>query len=288
MPLRKWGLSACAVVLASAGFAHAGEQVELGLVNTSVGLKPTSTKNKLKLITDPAVQPTASSTGNPADYIPVEGMLNNYFDPTKFSLDTSPSTGTFSTDGSTAAGIAPYEVLGFEVQTIDGGLINVQDNGLGGDTITKVTSGPLDPTNGPVGGGESGNVYDIHFKIVNNEIASTPPLTSDQDQNFYQLFLTQLTNSSDPGYYSAFATNFADDPADSSFVTFAPSTAASGLGLPNVTVNSPYINPASVPEASTACFLGLAGLTLFARHRRAKRESRAMELLQSQTPPAQE
>jgi hypothetical protein len=286
MPLRKWGLSACAILLASAGFAHAGEQVELGLVNTSVGLKPTSTKNKLKLITDPAVTPTLASTGNPSDYIPVEGLLNNYFNPTLFQLDTSPNTGTFSTDGSTAAGIAPYEVLGFEVQTIDGGLINVQDNGLGGDTITPVTSGPLDPTNGPVGGGENGYVYDIHFKIVNNEISSNPPLTSDQDQDFYQLFLTQITNSSDPGYYSAFATNFPGDPGDSSFVTFAPAPGMTGLA--DVTVVSPDINGASVPEASTACFLGLAGLTLFARHRRAKRESRAMELSQSQTPPAQE
>lgn len=270
MLFRKWGILACAFTLASAGWASAGEQKELGLVDTSIGLKPTSTKNKLELITDPVL--TSAGVGlSPSDYIPVEGLLDNHFDPTEYQLDTSPNTGTFSTDGSTVAGIAPYEVLGFEVQTVDGGLINVQDNGEGGDSITNVTSGTFDPGGGPVGGGETGNVYDIHFKIVNNEESTNPPLTSDQDQDFYQLFLTQIGNNP-PGDDTVFTT------ADS-FVTFTESPGAvnNGVDAPTETVTFAQIQGAVLPEVSTAGFLGLAGMTFLMRRRRAKRERLAQD-----------
>jgi hypothetical protein len=276
MPLRKWGIFACTIVLAAGAFARAGEQKELGLVDTSIGLKPTSTKKKLALITDPVLK-SADPGLSPSDYIPVEGLLDNHFDPTEFQLDTSPATGTFSTDGSTVAGIAPYEVLGFEVQTIDGGLINVQDNGQGGDAVTQVTSGSFDPSGGPVGGGETGNVYDIHFKIVNNEESTNPPLTSDQDQDFYQLFLTQIGTDL-PGDDTVFTT-------PDSFVTFAesPAATADGVDAPPETVTFGQIQGAVIPEASTAAFLGLAGTTLLMRRRRAKRE----RLAEQATSPTQ-
>jgi len=275
MPFRKWGILACAVVLAAGACARAGEQKELGLVDTSIGLKPTSTKNKLALITDPVLT-SADAPLSPSDYIPVEGLLDNHFDPTEFQLDTSPNTGTYSTDGSTVAGIAPYEVLGFEVQTVDGGLINVQDNGMGGDSVTNVTSGTLDPGGGPVGGGETGNVYDIHFKIVNNEESTNPPLTSDQDQDFYQLFLTQIGDNP-PGDDTVFTTT-------DSFVTFAESPGATqdGIDAPPETVTFAQIQGAVLPEASTAAFLGLAGMTLFMRRRRAKKNHLAQ---QATSPP---
>jgi hypothetical protein len=272
------------------GFTLGAQQVALKLVNTSVGLKPTSTKNKDALITDPSLAiPALSAVGGvPADYIPVEGQLNNHFNPSYFQLDTDPATGTFGL-GSTAMGVLPFQVLGFEAQTVDGGLIDVQDNGTGGSTVTDITNanqpeGTTAPNGdplGPVGGGETGNVFDIHFKIINDE--QSLALSSDQDQDFYQLFLTQ-TGDNAPSDETTFVT-------PDSYVTFSPidSSTVVPLGLQSFTVQNGVdggvINGSVVPEVSSAGFLAVGGLTLFLRRRRAKKQTKVAASVDSSTPP---
>ena len=281
MPFRRWGLLACALLLASPCLALGAQQVALGFVNTSTGVKPTSTKNKDALITDPSLSFVEGST--PMDFFPAEGLLNTHFDPTQYQLYVDPNVGTFSL-GTTVQGAFPYQVLGFEVQTSDGGLIDVQDNGNNGDTYSQITSGPLDPTDGAVGGTETGNVYDIHFKIINDEQSSA--LSSDQDQNFYQLFLTRI-GANPPGDDSTFPTTFANDPADTSFVTFDPEEGTTGLSDFTVIngVDGGVINGSVVPEVSSAGFLAIGGLTLFLRRRKAKKQGEAAVSLISPTPP---
>ena len=236
----------------------AAQQVALGLVNTSVDVRPTSTKNKYKLETDPALQASPAAPADPSQYIPYEGELNNHFDPTQFELATDPNTGTFAL-GASVAGEGPFQVVGFYVQTVDGGLVDVQDNGKGGESVTELTSGPLDPTDGPVGGGESGNVYDIHFKIISQDRSQV--LSSDQDQNFYELFLNQIGNNP-PGYDTTF-------PNQDSFIDFTPIDPNSGL--PDETVGPAGIIASATPEVSSAGFLAVGGLAIFFRRRRAKK-----------------
>lgn len=281
MSFCRWGSLACAIMLlASQGVAPAAEQVELGKVSTSVGVAPTSAANKFKLITDPVVTGNDEEGADPSDYIPTEGYLNSHFDTSQFTLNTDPNTGKFSL-ASTVMGVLPFQVLGFEVQTVDGGLIDVQDNGEGGDTYSDITNGPLDPTDGPVGGAPNGNVYDIHFKIINDEQGSAMP--SNMDQDFYALFLTQIGNDPYQGDDTTFVNNFPGDSADTSSVTFNPINPASGL--PTITVFPPDINNSVVPEVSTASFLAMGGIAAFMRRRRGR--NNALPVAEPQTPPNQ-
>jgi hypothetical protein len=276
MQMTKWGYLSVGLALAlSPCAAHAAQQVSIGKVNTSVGVKPTSAKNKFILETDPAFSPGAVVPGGtPADYIPTEGLLNNFFDPTQFQLATDPSTGTFAL-GASVAGEGAYQVVGFEVQTVDGGLVDVQDNGQGGENVTNDTSSPLDPSGGPVGGGETGNVYDIHFKIISQDRALAQP--SSVDQNFYELFL--IGNNPTINDETTFVT-------PDSYITFSPIDPTDS-DLSSFTVDAPNIAPSVVPEVSTAGFLAVGGASLFLRRRKAKTQSQAQAPSASSTPPDQ-
>jgi len=283
MSFRNRALLSCALMLAWPCFALAAQQVILGKVNTSVGLKNTAA-NQFKLITDPVLTPSEESGPQPSDYIPVEGYLDSHFDPAQFELNNDPTTGMPSL-GSSVMGVLPYQVLGFEVQTVDGGLVDVQDNGEGGSSVTDITNtnqpeGTTAPNGnplGPVGGGDTGNVFDIHFNIITDEEGTA--LTSDQDQDFYQLFLTQIGNNL-PGDDTTFAT-------PDSFVTFDPVDGPSGAGLSPITVTFPNIAPSVVPEVSSAGFIAFGGVALFLRRRRAKKESQALATQSSSAPPDQ-
>jgi hypothetical protein len=282
MSLRKWGLLSCAMMLALPGFSMAAQQLVLGLVNTSVGVKATSTKNKFRLETDPTLTGSSVAVDNPADLIPTEGLLNNSFDTSQFTLVTDPNTGTYGL-GASVQGVAPYEVLGFDVQTVDGGVIDVTDNGIGGSTVAPDTTlGDEGVTKGPdgaapaVGGGETGNVFDIHFKIVSDE--NTPPtqaLPSNEDQVFYNLFL----NQSGDNPLGSIDTTFSDP---TSYVTFAPMTGVVGETPETVTFPN-IISSSTVPEVSSAGFLGFVGLTLILRRRKAAKELQSLKLVPSQT-----
>src|SRR5450432_2497213 len=116
------GIASAASIFGLAPLARGALQVALHEVNTSVGLLPTSTANKWKLQTDPAiVDPVLSS------YIPVNGSLCNSFDPTKFKLAVNPLSLTYAL-GDTVEGLGAYQVTQFDVETKNGGLVDVKQD----------------------------------------------------------------------------------------------------------------------------------------------------------------
>ncbi len=97
--------SAIAATIFCLGFAsaaHAALEKELHEVNTSVGLLPNSATNDWKLETDPCMSilpgttPDYVSTFDLSTAIPIEGMLDASFDPTKFQLALDPTTNNFA------------------------------------------------------------------------------------------------------------------------------------------------------------------------------------------------
>jgi hypothetical protein len=241
--------SACALIALAPCLAFGLEAKDTGHAQTSISAKNTILQ-AWKVTVDPEVDSTDSS-----QYIPVDGELDTHFDTSQFTLNTDPSTGTFGV-GSSVAGENPYQVLGFEVQTVDGGLYNVQANtATGGSTVTQDTSSGLDPSDGPVGGGLTGNIYDIHFQLIPDERAEAQP--ANIDQNFYSLFLTAIGNDP-PGLDSTFLT-----PED--YVTLTPIDP--GSGLENQTIPFSEIETASTPEVSSAGFLAVGALVLLARRK---------------------
>ena len=247
------------------GISLGAAETALHLVNTSVGVVPNGTaRNKFKLQTDPQVITGPASAPDPtvSQYIPVEGMLNNHYDTTQFNLSTNLSTGTF-TLGDSVAGLGAYQVVGFKVQTVEGGLIDVEDNGLGGDSYTEDTDGvaPNGDPLGAVGGGYTGNVFDIHFKLIDDR--KSMALSADQDQLFYQLFLDQIGNDP-PGLDSTFST-------PDSFITVAPSDLGSTLQpytIPGFLINNSY-----TPEVSSMSLLAFTGIGMLTRRRKASTEA---------------
>jgi hypothetical protein len=253
MLLKKWGLLLCGIVLFLPNLVRAAEQKALGLVDTSTNIKPTSSKNKFILITDPTL--AASPTGNdPTQLIPTNGSLSDYFDPTQFTLATDPSTGTFDLGGS-VAGYSPFHVSSFTVQSLYGSL-TVSDNGEGGDNYS--TSGEFDSSQ------LTGYVTHIDFYLPADSASQAQ--TSDQDQNFYQIYLDGLTPNSADGYAMTEALS-------GDFVTFGPSTGSTGQTSETVTFGN--IVPSAVPEVSSAGFLAFVGVTLFLRRRREQLGERA-------------
>jgi hypothetical protein len=245
------------------GGADAALQVALGEVNTSVDVKPTTTKNKWKLETDPSI---ASPLAGPDldDYIPVAGSLCDSYDPTEFQLAINPNTGTYGL-GYTVQGEGPFEVTGFDVQTNDGGFIDVRENPTPGgpDIVTLL---------GNTGGGESGNILNIMYQVIPDRTDEVAP--ADTDQLFYQVNLTQIQDTDDavtpddgtfnPGIVTAFGNV-------NSFLTISTTNPNSG-GNPSYTTDfsatggpggGPNFFPSSnVPEPTTAVvgIIGIAGL----------------------------
>jgi hypothetical protein len=244
--------------LASAPIGHAAIQVKLHEVNTSVGLKPTSSLNVWKLETDPTV--TSSDGTDLSIYIPSEGMLDNSFDPTKFQLALNPFTDNFSLSY-TVQGLGAFQVDAFDVQMSGGGYIGVQ----------------MDPTNpnnsiitdiGDVSGHETGIVSGIFFTLVPSAVNQALP--ADQDQLFFQLNLIPINPGPnfDPGMGTVF-------PDPTSFLKIIPADPTDTTDPPIITYNDPpngeYINPSSsVPEPllTSFAFASAAGILALRRPRR--------------------
>ena len=249
------GLALCLSFCFLPQTTRAALQVTLGEVNTSVGLKPTTTKNKWALQTDPA-----SDNPDLSQDIPMEGMLNNSFDPTKFTLDMDPFANPLTTPpnaityglGFTVMGLGAYQVVGFEVETVGGGDISVQQN---------PTFGQPDLVTGNIGGTPDGNILDIHFKLVPSMRNLALPAT--EDQLFYQINLTQIPTieNFDPGV----ATTFTNP---DSFLMIGPADPSAPPGGNLMTGPSGINGSSSVPEPTTLALLTLGSLTAASRRRR--------------------
>jgi PEP-CTERM motif len=239
-------------------------QVELGEVNTSVGLAPTTTKNKWALQTDPAINNDTTTGPDLSQDIPMEGMLNNSFDPTKFTLDLdpfpnpttvppAPAPGAITYGlGFTVMGLGAYQVVGFEVETVGGGLISVQQN---------PTFGQPDVVTGDIGGTPDGNILDIHFKLVPSMRNLALPAT--EDQLFYQINLTQIPT--DPNFDPGVATTFVNN---DSFLMIGPSDPSAPPGQNIMTGPSGINGSSNVPEPTSLSLLGLGAISLVTRRRR--------------------
>jgi PEP-CTERM motif len=264
------GLAVLALGFAFTYDAQAALQVTLGEVNTSVGVKPTSTKNKWALQTDPEIN--ASSAGpNLDDYIPFQGSLCDSYDPTKFQLDTNPTTGQYDL-GDTVQGMGPYEVFGFDVLMNGGGVVDVHANPLGGPDLINLI--------GNTTGGEAGEVLNIQYELIPDRTNQAAPV--DTDQFFYQINLTQiqdvtpddgvspLASAFDPGVVTAFGNV-------NSFLTINTTNPNSG-GLPSYTTTfsatgfngGPNFIPSTnaVPEPTTLSLLAIGILSLATRRNR--------------------
>jgi hypothetical protein len=260
MLMRKWGLVACGFSLALPCLALptlslGAAETALHKANTSVGVKNTAA-NQWKLETDPSVVTPDPTVGN---YYISGGVLNNHYDPSQFALNTDVgtfTTGTFSVGGSvfTDPSNPYYQVTSFKVQTVEGGTIDVTDNG-GGSTATADTS------TGPVGGGYTGNVLDITFNIISGGEYYVPP--ANVDQNFYELNLTQI-GSNPPGYDTTYT-----DP--NSVIDVSPFPAYVGQpGYGSYSIPFQDINPSATPEVSSASLLAIGGFALLIGRRKAK------------------
>ncbi|MDP9172459.1 MAG: PEP-CTERM sorting domain-containing protein [Planctomycetota bacterium] len=255
---KKLGLAGALACLGWLPKAQAALQVALHHANTSVGILPTSTLNKWKLQTDPAIPDQ-----NVADYIPVAGSLCNSYDPTKFKLAVNPITGNYAL-GDTAVGLGPFEVTSFDVQTKNGGLIDVK----------------IDPTNpkkdvitdtGDVGGGESGNVLNIAFDLIPDRIAEALPAV--QDQLFFELNLVQIGPGAapfNPGLVTAF-------PDAKSFITIVPIDPLSND--PPQTTPPEGIDPSNnLPEPAASGLIVLGATGWLGRRRRKSVDSAKLPL----------
>jgi hypothetical protein len=182
-------VAATLICLGSVSVAHGAAETALKEANTSIGVLPTNTTNKWKLITDPAVNtPVPANTPDsnqvsidPNDYIVIGGNLENTFDPTQVHI-LQDNTGNYAT-GVSVEGILPYEILGFDVVTKDGGSVDVSVNPAN-PAVDIITD---DTTNGPVGGGESGTVDNIKFALIGDLRGDA--VTAINDANFFDLVL---------------------------------------------------------------------------------------------------
>ena len=149
-------VAATLICLGSVSVAHGAAETALKEANTSIGVLPTTTTNKWKLITDPVVNTPAPSDIPdssqvdiiPMNYIVIGGNLANTYDPTEFHL-LQDNNGNYAT-GVSVEGILPYSILGFDVVTKDGGSIDVSVNPTN-PAVDLITD---DTTDGPVGGAE--------------------------------------------------------------------------------------------------------------------------------------
>ena len=187
-------------------------------------------------------------------------MLNNSFDTSKFTLDMDPFPNPLTTPpnaityglGYTVMGMGAYTVIGFEVETVGGGLIDVQQN---------PTAGQPDLVTGNIGGTPDGNILDIHFKLDPSRRNLALPAT--EDQYFYQVNLTQIptTDTFDPGV----ATTYTNP---DSFVMISPSDPSAPPTDDLMTGPSGIAGSSSVPEPTSLALLTLASLAAASRRRR--------------------
>jgi PEP-CTERM motif len=182
-------VAATLICLGTVSVAHGAAETALKEANTSIGVLPTTTTNKWKLITDPAVNTPAPAntpdsnqvTIDPMNYIVIGGNLANVFDPTKQHI-LQDSSGNYAT-GVSVEGILPYEILGFDVVTKDGGSVDVSVNPAN-PAVDLITD---DTTDGPVGGGESGLVDNIKFALIGD--LRSEAVTAINDADFFDLVL---------------------------------------------------------------------------------------------------
>jgi len=246
------GLVCSCLLLPSA--AHAALEVALHEVNTSVGLKPTSNTNIWKLETDPVI-PADSSLG---DYIPINGVLANSYDPTQFKLATDPNITPSSTDpgyrlGYSVEGVPPFQVTSFEVMDTTGYWLVQATSDPTVDTIT--------PSSDPAPNGiEAGAVDDITFSLIPSEQNEALPITV--DQNFFELNLVPLTESPvivDDLYSASGGPNgqiTIEDPQDPA------------AGTDTTTDSNGVISTSYLPEPAAASLLAIGAIGLAARRRR--------------------
>lgn len=258
------GLAFLALGFGLATSAQAALEVTLGEVNTSVGVKPTTTANKWKLQTDPEID--SSSTGpDLSQYIPVAGSLNNSYDPTKFHLAVDPTSNTYAI-GATVDPLGPFIITSFDVLMNGGGFYNVQINPLNFNGPSLVTA------LGNVSGGESGQVLNITYELLNQQRGQASPV--DVDQYFYEINLIQ--NTTDPNFTPGVVTTFGNV---NSFLTIDPITDTDQTPALEITTTfnptsgpggGPNFQPSTnaVPEPTSLTLLAIGALTLASRRNR--------------------
>jgi hypothetical protein len=240
--------------LAFAPVARAALETAQKEVNTSIGVQPTSTANKYKLITDPTVTVTNPAPDgvapifDPSLYIPISGAFATLYDPTKQHLATN-ADGQYAT-GVTVEGILPFQVLGFDVLMNGGGNIQVEvdPSNPAADIVT--------PT-GDVTDGEAGEVDDIQFALI-GDLRGTA-LTANLDQNFYDVVL--LDN---PGVTGPPSGTVEGGPGG--FLTIGPVDPNNPNSPEDVT--SQDINPMSTPEPGSAVLMLVSASFMGLRRRK--------------------
>ena len=232
-----------------ASAAQAALEAALHEVNTSVGLKPTSTTNIWKLETDPF-----SSDPILSNYIPVSGVLDNTYDATQFKLAIDPAiTSPSLADpgyrlGYSVEGVPPFQVTSFEVMDTIGYYTIAATADPTIDTITPST----DPAPNGV---EAGAVDDITFSLIPSEQNEALPIT--EDQNFFELNLVALEGSP----------NIVGDLYSTTGIPNGSITIEDSQG--NTDTTGPGgINPSTLPEPASASLLAIGAIGLAARRRR--------------------
>lgn len=251
-------IAATVFCLGFASAAHGALEKELHEVNTSVGLLPTSATNDWKLETDPtlSIQNSTDDTSlfDLSTALPIEGMLDASFDPTKFQLALDPTTENFAL-GFSVQGLGAYDVVGFEVLLSTGGYVDVQETD--GNPLLDTVTDVGDTT----GGVETGIVDDIHFVL--DPSLKNLALLATEDQLFYQLNLVAL--GSGPGFDPGIGTAFA---GPDSYLTVEDAN-----GNMDTTYNDPdegeYIfSSSTVPEPAAFGLLGMAAAGALRRRRK--------------------
>ncbi len=259
---RKTGLLGGALCFALAPLAHGAAEVALHEANTSVGLKPTNATNEWKLETDPAMTMVDPDDSNPGpttplqNYIYTSGSLCDTYDPSQFHLMVNPNTDNYDL-GWSVIGDDPFQVTGFEVLTNDGGLVDVQEN-PSNPAQSIVTD---DTTNGPVGGGEAGEVENITFVLTPDLAFEALPAT--MDQFFYDINLVPNFETG-PIINDVLYTCTTDSQSE---LTIAPNTP--GDSDPPEITTFQNINGSTLPEPSSLSllFFGAFGLLRRRKHK---------------------